>query len=182
MIIKLEEAGLQLEAEDDVAGFLGVLVDSRDNGTILMTQPGLTQRIVKALKIDKLPSKRTPSKHGALGKDEDGEEAHWEYSYPIMTGMLGYLQSHSHSDTTFDTSQCAQFINCTKSSHEEALERIGQYLKATGDKGLILHPKIHKDRIDIDCYIDTVSLDYGDMKTNKIPPASIVALDVLFFC
>jgi hypothetical protein len=34
------------------------------------------------------------------------------------------------------------------------LERIGQYLKATGDKSLILHPKIHKGRLDIDCYVD----------------------------
>jgi hypothetical protein len=29
MIVKLEEAGLQLEAEDDVAGFLGVLIERR---------------------------------------------------------------------------------------------------------------------------------------------------------
>jgi hypothetical protein len=34
------------------------------------------------------------------------------------------------------------------------LERIGQYLKATGDKGLILHPKSHKGWLDIDCYVD----------------------------
>jgi hypothetical protein len=67
--------------------------------------------------------------------------------------MLGYLQGHSRSDT-FATSQCARFIHCTKRSHEEALERIVQYLKATGDKGLILHPKSHKGRLDIDCYAD----------------------------
>jgi hypothetical protein len=47
-----------------------------------------------------------------------------------------------------------RFIHCTKGSHDEALERIGQYLKATGDKGLILHPKSHKVRLDIDCYVD----------------------------
>jgi hypothetical protein len=56
-----------------------------------MTQPGLTQRIVKALKIDKLPPKRTPPKHGSLRKYEDGEEAHGEYSYPSVIGMIGYL-------------------------------------------------------------------------------------------
>jgi hypothetical protein len=119
-----------------------------------MTQPGLTQRIVKALNIDHLPPKRTPARHGALGKDENGEAAHGEYSYPSVIGMLGCLQGNSRSDTTFATSQCARFIHCTKSSHEEALERIGQYLKATGDKGLILHPKSHKGRLDIDCYVD----------------------------
>jgi hypothetical protein len=151
MIVKLEESGLSLEAEDDVAGFLGVLIERRDDGTILMTQPGLTERIVKALKIDHLPPKRTPAKHGALGKDE---AAHGEYSYPSLIGMLGYLQGHSRSDTNFATSQCAHFIHCTKRSHEEALERIGQYLKATGDKVLLLHPKNHEGQLDIDCYVD----------------------------
>jgi hypothetical protein len=154
MIVKLEASGLSMEAEDDVAGFLGVLIERRADGTLLMTQPGLTQRIVKALKIDHLPPKRTPAKHGALGKDEDGEAASGEYSYPSVVGMLGYLQEHSRSDTTFSTSQCTRFIHCTKRSHEEALDRIGQYIKATGDKGLILHPKSHKGRLDIDCYVD----------------------------
>jgi hypothetical protein len=155
MIVRLEEAGLQLEAEDDVAGFLGVLIERPNDGTILMTQPGITQRIAKALKIDKLPPKRAPAKHGALGKDEDDEEAHGEYSYPSVIGMLGYLQGHGRIDTTFATSQCARFIHCIKRSHEEALERIGQYLKATGDKGLILDPKSHNGRLAIDCYVDT---------------------------
>jgi hypothetical protein len=154
MIVKLEASGLSLEAEDDIAGFLGVLIESRGDGTILMTQPGLTERIVKALKSNHLSHKRTPAKHGALGKDEGGEAAHGEYSYPSVIGMIGYLQGHSRSDTTFATSQCARFIHCTKRSREEALERIGQYLKATGDKGLILHPKNHKGRLDIDCYVD----------------------------
>jgi hypothetical protein len=154
MIVRFEASGLSMEEEDDVAGFMGVLIERRRDGTILMTQPGLTQRIVKALKIDHLPPKITPVKYGALGKDEDGEAAHGEYSYPSVIGMLGYLQGHSRSETTFDTSQCARFIHCTKRSHEEALERIGQYLKATGDKGLILHPKSHKGLLDIDCYVD----------------------------
>jgi hypothetical protein len=61
MIVNLEEAGMQLEAEDDVAGFLGVLIERWEDGTILMTQPELTLRIVRALKIDHLLStKRTP--------------------------------------------------------------------------------------------------------------------------
>jgi hypothetical protein len=154
MIVKLDASGLSLEAEDDVAGFLVVLIERRGDGTILMKQPGPTQRIVKALKIDNLPPKRTPARHGALGKDENGEAVHGEYSYPSVIRMLGYLQGHSRSDTTFATIQCARFIHCTNRSHEEALERIGQYLKATGDKGLILHPKSHKGPLDIDCYVD----------------------------
>ena len=34
---------------------------------------------------------------------------------------------------------------CPKRSHEEALKRIGRYLKATRDQGLILNPVCDKD-------------------------------------
>jgi hypothetical protein len=36
-------------------------------------------------------------------------------------------------------------------SHEEALKRIGRYLKGTINEGLVLHPS---DSLDIDCYVD----------------------------
>jgi hypothetical protein len=131
MIVKLETSCLSMEAEDDVSGFLGVLIERLGDETILMTQSGLTQRIVKALKIDHLSPKITPAKYGALEKDENGEAAHGEYSYPSVIGMLGYLQGHIRSDTTF-ASQCSRSIHCTKRSHAEFSEWIGQYLKATG--------------------------------------------------
>jgi hypothetical protein len=137
-----------------MAEFMGVLIERRGDGKVLMTQPGLTQRIVKALKIYHPSPKRTTAKHGALGKDEDGEATHGEYSYPSVIGMSGYLQGQCRSNTNFANSQGAHFIHCTKQSHEEVLERIGQYLKATGDKGLILHHKNHNGRLDIDCYVD----------------------------
>jgi hypothetical protein len=170
MIVKLEAAGLQLEAEDDVAGVLGVLIEGREDGALLMTQPGLTHRFVKALKIDNLPPKRTPVKHGAPGKDEGGEKAHGEYSYPSAIGMIGYLYYHSCSDKTFTTSQCARFIHCTNRSHKEALECIGQYPKATGGKGLILHPKSHNGWLDIDCYVDANFAGLWGYKDKQDPP------------
>ena len=34
----IEDAGMHLEVEDDVAGFLGVLIDRKNDGTIHMTQ------------------------------------------------------------------------------------------------------------------------------------------------
>ncbi len=64
----IEDAGMHLEVEDDVAGFLGVLIDRKDDGTIHMTQTGLTDRIIKALNIGDLPMKRTPAEYGCLGK------------------------------------------------------------------------------------------------------------------
>jgi hypothetical protein len=68
--------------------------------------------------------------------------------------MLGYL-GHTCTDTGFATSQCA-FTRNPRHSHEKALERIGQYLKLTQDKGLILRPTICEEsgEIPIDYYVD----------------------------
>jgi len=48
-------------------------------------------------------------------------------------------------------SQCARFVHNTRRSHEEAVERIGRYLKGTREEGLILRPT---GVLDIDCYVD----------------------------
>jgi hypothetical protein len=63
-ISALRNAGMGLEVEDDVAGFLGVHIDRKDDGKILMTQMGLTDRIIKALNIGDKPCKKTPAVYG----------------------------------------------------------------------------------------------------------------------
>jgi hypothetical protein len=69
--------------------------------------------------------------------------------------MLGYLV-HTRPDTGFATSQCDRFTHNTRRSHEKALKRIGQYLKLTQDKGLILRLTICEEsrELQIDCYVD----------------------------
>ncbi len=125
----IEDAGMHLEVEDDVAGFLGVLIDLKNDGTIHMTQTGLTDRIIKALNTGHLPNKRTPAEYGCLGKNEFGDPPQGTYSYMSVIGMLQYLQGHSRPDITMAVSQCSRYTHSPKVQHEKALERIGQYLK-----------------------------------------------------
>jgi hypothetical protein len=152
VLSQLREENLDLEEEDDVAGFLGVNVE-RDSksGEIRMTQVGLFNRIIETLGCDILPGKKTPAEYGALGKDKDGDSPQESFSYASVIGMLQYLHTHTRPDLTLAVSQCSRFIHCTKRSHELALIRIGQYLKLTRDKGLILRPT---DEMGIDCYVD----------------------------
>jgi hypothetical protein len=84
----IEDAGMHLEVEDDVAGFLGVLTDRKDDGTIHMTQMGLTDRIIKALNMGDLPNKQIPAEYGCLGKNEFGDPPQGTYSYPSVIGQL----------------------------------------------------------------------------------------------
>jgi histone deacetylase 1/2 len=153
IIAALQAAGMELEVEDDVAGFLGVHIDRRDDGTIHLTQKGLIARIIQALNIGDLSSKHTPAEQGCLGSDPEGDPPNSTFSYPSVIGMLQYLQGHSRPDITFAVSQCARWTHNPKRSHEEALQRIGRYLKGTKNLGLILHPAESAD-FEIDCYVD----------------------------
>jgi hypothetical protein len=148
----LRTLGMELEVEADVAGFLGVLVKRDEvSETVTLTQQGLTDRIIDALDISDLPTVQTPATREPLGQDLDGDPGSAVYSYSSVVGMLQYLQSHSRPDITFAVSQVARFVHNPKRSHELALERIGQYLKATRDKGLILKPSKH---LSMDAYVD----------------------------
>jgi hypothetical protein len=146
---------MELEVESDVAGFLGVLITKKPDGTTHLTQTGLIQRILAALNMADFNTKETPAEHGCLPLDKDGDPPQGTYSYPSVIGMIGYL-GHTRPDTGFATSQCAHFTHNTRRSHEKALERIGQCLKLTQDKGLLLRPAICKEssELPIDCYVD----------------------------
>jgi hypothetical protein len=146
---------MELEVESDVAGFLGVLITKKSDGTIHLTQTGSIQRILAALNISDFSTKETPAEHGCLPIDKDGDPPQGTYSYPSVIVMLGYL-GHTHPDNGVATSQCARFTHNTRRSHEKALERIGQFLKLTQDKGLILRPAICEEsgELPIDCYVD----------------------------
>ena len=87
----LRDLNMELEEEDDVAGFLGVHIERRSDGSIKLSQSGLIQRIIDALDITDLPPKKTPSKLGVLGSDKDGDPPNGTFSYASVIGMMGYL-------------------------------------------------------------------------------------------
>jgi hypothetical protein len=57
-----------LEVEEDVAGFLGVHIDRRDDGTINLTQTGLIDRIITALIVRTSQRNERELKSDALAK------------------------------------------------------------------------------------------------------------------
>ena len=144
---------MTLEVEDTVSGFLGVLIQ-RDtkSGTITLVQEGLAKKIVEALDIAHLDPVTTPA-DGVLTSDPDGDPPDAVFNYKSVCGMMLYLTGHSRPDCSMATSQVCRFTHNTKRSHEEALERIGQYLKGTMGKGLVLRPTL--DALDVDAYVDT---------------------------
>jgi hypothetical protein len=154
LINKMKQEKMLFREEESVAGYLGVHIDRREDGTIHLTQKGLADKIIDALHLsgDDVTMVDTPcTKYVPI--DENGELAHGEFSYPSVVGQLNYLQGHSRPDITLATSQVARFVHSPKRSHELALIRLGRYLKGTSDKGLILQP-INLSKLNIDVYVD----------------------------
>jgi hypothetical protein len=162
---------MDLEAEEEVAGFLGVHISKNtENGKTTLTQPGLIKRIIEALKIEDLPGVDTPANE-ILGKDEFGDPASCDFNYASVVGMMQYLYGHSRPDIGFALSQAARFSFNPKRSHELALIRIGQYLKKTHDKGLIMEPA-KPDHFEMDVYVDSDFMGlYG--REDRDDPANV---------
>ena len=158
---------MALEVEDDVAGFLGVHIERNDaTGEITLTQSGLSERIIEALGVTDLPAVSTPA-DVVTGQDEDGDPPNCTFNYASVIGMLWYVYGHSRPDLGFAVSQAARHAFSPKRSHELALIRIGQYLKGTVKKGLILKP-MDTSQFQMDVYVDSDFMGlYGkEQRTN----------------
>ena len=139
---QLRDQGLLLEEEGDAAGFLGVTMTRDDSGAMELKQTGLIDRILEALGLDTkhATGKYTPAETSPLTKDEDGPGPEGSFSYASVVGMMLYLSGHSRPDIAYAVNLCARYMFSAKLSHEKALKRIGRYLKATRDQGLVMTP------------------------------------------
>eukprot|EP00804_Cyclotella_cryptica_P020131 CCRYP_014912-RA/>CCRYP_014912-RA protein AED:0.34 eAED:-0.30 QI:0/-1/0/1/-1/0/1/0/430 len=151
---QLIAAGVSLEQESDAAGFLGVRMEiDQATGLMEMKQTSLIDRVIKTLGLDlgTTSGKFNPAEAKPLVKDADGEPVLGEFSYSSVVGMLLYLAGHTRPDIAYAVNCCARYMFCPKRSHELALKRIGRYLKATRDRGLVLNPS---KLLKVDCYPD----------------------------
>ena len=165
--MKLCEQGVDLEQEEDAAGFLGVTLGlDEKTGLMEMKQVGIIDRVIETLGLDDGISKGklTPAESTPLVKDNDGEEACSPFSYNSVVGMLLYLSGHTRLYIAYAVRFCARYIFCPKKSHETALKRIDCYLKATRVRGLIMNP--NSNICKLDCYIDA---DFAGMYGHELP-------------
>jgi hypothetical protein len=129
LIEQLKQGDIALHREGTAEGYLGVDIQ-QDGNKITLLQEGLTKRIIIAFGLDSKYSTPvdTPAETAALGRDVDGEEASGSVNYASVVGMLLYL-GHSRPDISFTTHQCAWYTHSPKQTHENALKKIGRYLK-----------------------------------------------------
>jgi hypothetical protein len=101
------QAGLDFNSEEDITGFLGVLITAKLDGTgaIELTQLGLIDRIITAMGLDKANIAQT-AEYGALPKDTAGMDCQEDWNYRSVLGMMLYL-CNTRVVLQFATSQCA---------------------------------------------------------------------------
>ena len=127
--------------EQDVHAFLGIKFEKLDNGSFLLSQPGLIEKIVEATGMEKCNPNKTPALPGTtLAKDPDGPPMSETWSYRSVVGMLLYLSTNTRIDIVFAVSQVARFTQDPKQIHAKAVKHLVRYLAGTKDKGTIFKP------------------------------------------
>jgi hypothetical protein len=93
---------------------------------------------------------RPASSSVKLNCDIHGKEFNEDWSYQSVIGKLNFIEKSTRPDIMYTVHQCAHFSMDPKDLHATAVKRIGKYLLATKDKGMILNPKNHS----FDCWVD----------------------------
>ena len=153
-IEKIKDTGMDLEKEDDAAGFLGVDIQRDDKaGTVNLTQKGLIKKVIQALGVEDANPKLTPAPKDSLGRDLTGAPFCEDFNYASVVGMMMYLCNNTRPDIAFAVNQCARYTHHPTEKHANYLRQVGKYLKGTDDKGLVLNPSKNGD-ISITSYVD----------------------------
>ena len=142
------KAKLAITVEGDLADFLGVNIERKDDGTIHLTQPHLIGRILEDLRMnqDSVKPRTTPSASSKLlTRHNSSPEFDNSFNYRSVVGKLNYLEKATRSDISFAVHQCARFVSNPKREHGDAIRWLGRYLKGTQNQGTILRPIQGKD-------------------------------------
>lgn len=90
---------MELTEEDDVAGFLGVKIETQpDEKKMELTQVGLINWISVEMGLESATIKKTPAGSGLLPKDEDSPPGNGNFNFARVVGMLMYLAGHTRPD------------------------------------------------------------------------------------
>ncbi len=163
LITCMQKEDICLRKEGTAEGYLGVDIKHVD-GKLQLTQPGLSERIVKSLGLNKhTTSCKTPAETNPLPRDVAGDPASGIINYASVVGMFLYLSGHTRPDLSFAVHQCARYTVAPTKRHEQALLRIGRYLLGTMTKGIYFDPS---NDISLDCYPDA---DFAGLWNHEHP-------------
>jgi hypothetical protein len=85
----------------------------------------------------------------------------------VIRNLL-YLEKSTRPDIACAVHQCARLCAYPKTKHAEVVKRIGRYLLATKDKGLIMT----SDKCGMECWVDSADASEWSNKTASTDPCT----------
>ena len=151
--LRMSSKNFTIDDQGEVGDFLGIQIQTRDDGSIVLTQPQLIDSIIHDLHLQRgSNTKNTPAiTTKLLHKDAEGTEMTPEFHYRSVIGKLNFLEKSTRPDISVSVHQCVRFTEHPKRCHAEAVKRIGRYLLGTRDKGIIIDPN---SPWHFDCWVD----------------------------
>jgi hypothetical protein len=151
-VIQALGAKFRITIEDEVTTYLGLEVSRNSEGTLVVRQPGLIDKVITICGLEQESNQHnTPANTILQPSMPTDDTRQFTWSYRQVIGMLNYIAASTRPDISFAMHQCARFSTNPNRIHELAVKRIVRYLKGTRDKGYILRPNgTHT----IDCYVD----------------------------
>ena len=151
--LRLSSKNFTLDDQGEIGDFLGIQIQTLDDGSIVLTQPQLIDSIIQDLHLQsRFNHKNTPSiTTKLLHKDANGPEITPEFHYRSVIGKLNFIEKSTRPDISVSVHQCARFTEHPKRCHAEEVKRLGCYLFGTHDKGLIIN---QKNPWHFDCWVD----------------------------
>ena len=137
--------------EGSIEKYLGVNINWLPDGTIELTQPFLIDHILQLSRRSTANPQPIPVVKPLLHRDQDGPARTHSWSYRTAIGMLGYLSGNTRPYILMAVHQCARFNNFPHLSHENAVKRIGKYLRGSATRGILFKPDKSKG---IECFVD----------------------------
>jgi hypothetical protein len=111
-----------LDIEADYAGYLGVDIIAQPDGTLLMSQSGLIERILVGLGLtNSMSTKATPAAE-ILGPFKASPPFEESFNYRSVIGKILYVFSNTRCEITLANHQCARFSINPRSPHGVAVK------------------------------------------------------------
>ena len=144
ILAQIREAGLEITSEEGIDDFLGVHIEHRPDGTIVMTQRKLIDSILEELGLQGPSVKVKPTPMASsklLSRHPNSAPFDQNFICRRVIGKLLFLANSTRPDLAYAVHQCARFSQDPKEEHGSAVKWIGRYLRGSLDKGIILKPE-----------------------------------------
>jgi hypothetical protein len=144
-LVKLLAQTFKIEDQGELSDYLGIKIERKQDGTLEWTQPTHIHSILKDLRLEGEGLKNQPK---------------------VRTRKLLNLEKSTRPDISCAVHQCARHCANPKVQHTIAVKRIGRYLLATKDKGLIMKP----NQEGMECWVDAAHATEWNNKTASDNP------------